>query len=282
MTYRCRGEGPPLFVVPGIASTYHIYALFLNQLAERFRTIIYDYPGENSGDGAKLKRITHEDLVDDLFGLIDHLNIGRAFLTGLSFGSTVVLRACIASPVRLPQGRRARRVRFSQFLDGGNVGAGIGSPGPRNRSSGFLSRAGLELQMSGLNFRRFSRTAGRSTFERNGETPIRSARASDQVAHDARPSADPAGDPDRDALDPGARRSHHSPPRLRSARVRAAKSTRNDRSDRRPYPSLDARRASSGGMIGDRLLPCAPEGCRRRGRKRPAFVRVRRVKVPAT
>ena len=45
----------------------------LNRLAERFRTIQYEYPGDREGDGARLGRITHDHLVDDLFGLIDHL-----------------------------------------------------------------------------------------------------------------------------------------------------------------------------------------------------------------
>ena len=54
MTYRVLGEGPPLIWLPGIASTYRVYCLVLNRLAERFRTIQYDYPGEHAGDGARL------------------------------------------------------------------------------------------------------------------------------------------------------------------------------------------------------------------------------------
>ena len=45
----------------------------------------------------------HDHLVDDLFGLIDHLNIGRAFLAGLSFGSTVVFKALHREPRRFPR-----------------------------------------------------------------------------------------------------------------------------------------------------------------------------------
>ena len=45
----------------------------------------------------RLSRIGHDDLVDDVFGLIDHLNVGRAFLVGISFGSTVTLRLSTAS-----------------------------------------------------------------------------------------------------------------------------------------------------------------------------------------
>lgn len=103
MTYRVLGQGPPLIVVPGIAATYRVYALTLNRLAARFRTIVYDYPGENRGDTARLGRITHEHLIDDLFGLIDHLNLGRVFLFGPSFGSTITLRALHREPRRFPK-----------------------------------------------------------------------------------------------------------------------------------------------------------------------------------
>jgi pimeloyl-ACP methyl ester carboxylesterase len=114
MKFRVLGQGPPLIVVPGIASTYRVYALMLQTLAPRFRTIVYDYPGEHPDDGARLGRIRHEDLVDDLFGLIDHLKLGRVFLTGLSFGSTVTLRTLHREPRRFPkavvQGAFARRL----------------------------------------------------------------------------------------------------------------------------------------------------------------------------
>lgn len=116
MTYRVLGEGPPLILVPGIASTYRSYALTLNKLSERFRTVVYDFPGEHPDDGAKLRRISHEHLVDDLFGLIEHLNFGRVFLFGLSFGSTITLSALHREPRRFPkavlQGAFAYR-RFS-------------------------------------------------------------------------------------------------------------------------------------------------------------------------
>jgi 2-hydroxymuconate-semialdehyde hydrolase len=75
----------------------------LNKLAGRFRTIVYDYPGEHHDDGAHLKRITHANLVDDVFGLIHHLNLGRVFLFGLSFGSTVTLGVLHREPRRFPK-----------------------------------------------------------------------------------------------------------------------------------------------------------------------------------
>jgi pimeloyl-ACP methyl ester carboxylesterase len=131
MTYRSLGHGPPLILSPGIASTYRGYALMLNLLSSRFQTIVYDYPGENPGDGAKLGKISHDDLVDNVFGLIDHLNLGRAFLFGPSFGSTIVLKALFREPRRFPraaiQGAFAHRplaaaerlaLRFGRLLPG--------------------------------------------------------------------------------------------------------------------------------------------------------------------
>jgi len=116
LRYRTLGQGPPLVLIPGIASTYRGYALTLNRLAGRFRTIIYDYPGDHPDDRARLRAITHDHLVEDLSGLLDHLNVGRAFLFGLSFGSTVTLRALHREPRRFPkavvQGAFARR-RFT-------------------------------------------------------------------------------------------------------------------------------------------------------------------------
>jgi len=103
MTYRTLGQGPPLLIVPGIASTYRIYALLLNRLSERFTTILYEYPGDQADDSANLTKITHEDLVNDLFGLLGHLNISRAFLFGISFGSTIVLRALHRRPRQFPR-----------------------------------------------------------------------------------------------------------------------------------------------------------------------------------
>jgi 3-oxoadipate enol-lactonase len=100
MVYRILGEGPPLVWLPGIASTYRVYALVLNRLARRFRTIQYEYPGDRPADGARLKRIDHDHLVEDLVGLIDHLGVDQVYLAGISFGSTIALKALDRAPQR--------------------------------------------------------------------------------------------------------------------------------------------------------------------------------------
>ncbi len=113
MTYRVLGEGPTLILCPGIASTYRVYAILLNRLARSFRTVVFDYPGEQEGDEADLGRITHDDLVANIVQLAEELDAGAVSLLGLSFGSTVALGATRQRPDLFPrnvlQGAFARR-----------------------------------------------------------------------------------------------------------------------------------------------------------------------------
>ncbi len=106
-------SGPPLVLLPGLASTYRGYVPTLRRLARRYQTIQLDYPGEHPDDGASLPRISHDDLVDDLFGLLDQLGRTQVRLFGLSFGSTIALKALRADGNRFPkavlQGGFARR-----------------------------------------------------------------------------------------------------------------------------------------------------------------------------
>jgi pimeloyl-ACP methyl ester carboxylesterase len=171
MTYRVLGQGPPLILIPGIASTYRGYALTLNKLAPRFRTILYDYPGEHPDDGAQLARITHDDLVDDVFGLIEHLNIGRAFLVGLSFGSTITLRALHREPRRFPKAVVQGAFTHRRFTPAERLALWFG-----RRLPGTTAR--LPLREVILNYNSKSHfpaiLADRWTFylEQNGLTPI--------------------------------------------------------------------------------------------------------------
>jgi pimeloyl-ACP methyl ester carboxylesterase len=173
MTYRILGEGPPLILVPGIASTYRTFALLLNRLGERFRTVLYDYPGEHPDDGADLGHITHDHLVDDLFGLIEHLNIGRVFLVGFSFGSTVTLKALHREPRRFPKAVVQGAFAFRSFTRGERWALRLGRLVPGNVEHLPLRRRVLSYnsksEFPSILDDRFS-----YYLEQNGLTPIRS------------------------------------------------------------------------------------------------------------
>jgi pimeloyl-ACP methyl ester carboxylesterase len=145
----------------------------LNRLAERFRTVVYDYPGDHPDDGARLGRITHADLVDDFFGLIEHLRIGRTFPVGLSFGSTIVLSALHREPRRFPkavvQGAFARR----QFSTAERLALSLGRLVP-----GTTARLPLRSQILAYNnrseFPAILNDRWSHYVEQNGLTPIAS------------------------------------------------------------------------------------------------------------
>jgi len=173
MTYRTLGQGPPLFIVPGIASTYRIYALLLNRLSERFTTIVYEYPGDQADDGATLGKIKHEDLVSDLFGLFGHLKLSRAFLFGVSFGSTVVLSALHRRPRQFPRaailgGFSHRRLAFLERMA---LQLARHIPGTAQR---LPLRHAILTYNSKLEFPRIIEDRFPFYLEQNGLTPIRS------------------------------------------------------------------------------------------------------------
>jgi pimeloyl-ACP methyl ester carboxylesterase len=102
LRYYSWGEGPPLVFVHGVSDSSQAFLQPISRLATAFRCIAYDLPGL-PGDGARLSRYRHADLVEDLFALLDHLIVKQSYLLGSSFGSTIALRAMQAQPVRLPR-----------------------------------------------------------------------------------------------------------------------------------------------------------------------------------
>ena len=170
MTYRILGEGPVLIWIPGIASTYRTYTLVLNRLSEKFRTIQYDYPGDHQGDGARLGRITHDHLVDDLFGLMDHPRSSRAHLAGISFGSTITLKRS-SERRAISRNGRAGRIRTSPFHGGRATGALFGRHVPGTASRLPLREAILAYN-SKMDFPWIIEDRWPFYVEENGRTPI--------------------------------------------------------------------------------------------------------------
>lgn len=104
--YRCPyftwGSGPPLLLVPGLSDDARSFVAVSALLSEQFRCIAYDLPA-GRGDGARLGRYGHDDLVADAVALLHHLGVGQSYLLGSSFGSTIVLSALRAFPERFPR-----------------------------------------------------------------------------------------------------------------------------------------------------------------------------------
>jgi pimeloyl-ACP methyl ester carboxylesterase len=106
------------------------FVVLLARLRSEFRCVSFDLP-DGETDGAHLMTYRHEDLVADLFTLLDQLSIRQCFLLGSSFGSTIALAALHGQPSRFSrailQGGFARRslaraevlaASFARFLPG--------------------------------------------------------------------------------------------------------------------------------------------------------------------
>jgi pimeloyl-ACP methyl ester carboxylesterase len=99
--YRCRffvwGQGQPVVFIHGISDQARCFVPLMAHLTDKFQCVAYELPS-GMGDGAKLAKIGHADLVADLFALLEHLRVGQACLYGASFGSTIALAALLRQP----------------------------------------------------------------------------------------------------------------------------------------------------------------------------------------
>jgi pimeloyl-ACP methyl ester carboxylesterase len=99
MPYFVWGAGPPLVFIHGLADSSRAFIPVMAALRREFTCVGYDLPA-GGADGARLGAYRHRHLVADLITLLDHLGIRQANLFGSSFGSTIVLAALHAHPVR--------------------------------------------------------------------------------------------------------------------------------------------------------------------------------------
>jgi pimeloyl-ACP methyl ester carboxylesterase len=102
LPYLAWGEGPPLVFIHGLGDTNRSFVAPMALLATHFRCIAYDLPS-GRGDRARLGEYRHGDLVNDLFALLDHLELKQSYCFGSSFGSTIALAAARLQPHRLPR-----------------------------------------------------------------------------------------------------------------------------------------------------------------------------------
>ncbi len=86
--YEIHGEGPPLFLVPGLGGVGAFWASQVVELARHFRVITHDHRGCGQ---SSLSRIAYsvEQMAEDLRRLMDALGIETAHLVGHSTGGAI-------------------------------------------------------------------------------------------------------------------------------------------------------------------------------------------------
>jgi pimeloyl-ACP methyl ester carboxylesterase len=115
--------------------------------------------------------MTHDHMTDDLIGLTDHLGVGEVFLAGISFGSTITLKALHRSPHRFLRAAVQGAFAHRRFTPAERLALILG-----RQLSGTTSRLPLRETVLSLNSKMDFPwvIADRWPFylEENGRTPI--------------------------------------------------------------------------------------------------------------
>lgn len=93
--YEVYGEGEPLIILNGIMMSHLSWELFIPQLSKDKKLILIDF--FDQGKSAKLEGVNykHDIQVEALKALIDHLNIKKANIFGISYGGEIALQFAI-------------------------------------------------------------------------------------------------------------------------------------------------------------------------------------------
>lgn len=86
--YEQQGSGEPLVMIPYLSADHACYAFQVAEYAKHFTCISLDLRGTGETQSPD-NEYTTEDVADDVAGFLRALGIGRAHISGLSFGGAV-------------------------------------------------------------------------------------------------------------------------------------------------------------------------------------------------
>ena len=94
-----KGDGHPLVIIHGIGGDHTQLENEINHLANEFKTIALDSRGHGESD--KPDNYTLQDHVCDILEIMDHFEIPKASILGVSMGSYIGQGVSIAAPERI-------------------------------------------------------------------------------------------------------------------------------------------------------------------------------------
>ena len=113
-----RGSGHPLFLLHGEPGDHHMFADYLDPLAERFRLLLVDLRGHGLSGETPPETCTLEQMARDISALAASLGLERYAVLGHSMGSFVALQHAVDSPGAAAQTIVSSGVPALRFLDG--------------------------------------------------------------------------------------------------------------------------------------------------------------------
>ncbi len=98
--YEVHGNGSPLLLLNGIMMSTASWAAFVPELSSRFELILLDF--RDQGQSSRMNQFYSQDIhVGDIDSLLEHLEISKAHIMGLSYGGQVALRLALLHPGRI-------------------------------------------------------------------------------------------------------------------------------------------------------------------------------------
>jgi pimeloyl-ACP methyl ester carboxylesterase len=98
--YEEHGRGDPLLCIMGFATDSTGWLLQVPAFAEHYRTIVFDNRGVGRSDKPGGAYTIHE-MADDAAALLDHLQVDRAHVLGLSMGGMIAQELVLRHPGRV-------------------------------------------------------------------------------------------------------------------------------------------------------------------------------------
>ena len=100
--YESHGTGFPLILAHGLGGNAGEWRFQTNEFAEHYRTILWDMRGQGQSDSSPDPvDYGYAKSAEDLLGLLDHLEIGQAYVGGTSLGGGVVAHFAVNHPDRV-------------------------------------------------------------------------------------------------------------------------------------------------------------------------------------
>ena len=100
MAYDVSGHGEPLVMIMGLGGTRQSWVFQRRAFSKHFKVITFDSRGMGKSDKPS-EPFTMKTLADDTIGLMNHLNIDKAHVLGVSHGGRVAQEVAINYPEKV-------------------------------------------------------------------------------------------------------------------------------------------------------------------------------------
>lgn len=97
--YKEHGEGPPCLGIMGFALDQRFWAAQVPAVTKTHRFITFDNRGVGRSSGEQINEIGH--MVEDTVALLDHLEIDKTVVFGVSMGGTIAQQLVLKHPERV-------------------------------------------------------------------------------------------------------------------------------------------------------------------------------------